>query len=60
VISLKRFLDGLAGEDDPFPLGNGLIPADADFETEPSSGPEAVEPKEEKQLPIRFSRLILN
>ncbi len=50
----------MAGEDDPFPQGNGLIPGDADFEAEPPAGLKAEEPKEEKQLPIRFSRLIQN
>jgi hypothetical protein len=60
VISLKKFLDDLAGEDHPFMKGNGLIPVEADFETELSAGPQSAETTEEKQLPIRFSRLIQN
>ena len=60
MISLKEFLDGLAGEDHPFTKGNGLIPVEADFETELSAGKPSEEPKEERQLPIRFSRLIRN
>ncbi|HTC20805.1 MAG TPA: hypothetical protein VK859_08155 [bacterium] len=60
MISLKKFLDDLAGEDNPFPQGNGLIPVDENFETEPSAGLKAEEAKEEKQTPIRFSRLIQN
>jgi hypothetical protein len=48
VISLKKFLDDLAGEDSSFTKGNGLIPVGTDFETEPSAGIKAEEPKEEK------------
>jgi hypothetical protein len=60
VISLKKFLDDLAGEEIPFPSGNGLIPVEPDFGKEPSAGAKAEEPREEKQVPIRFSKLIQN
>ncbi len=60
MISLKKFLDDLAGEDHPFTKGNGLIPVEADFETETSAWTQFEKPIEEKQLPIRFSRLIQN
>ena len=60
MISLKKFLDDLAAEGEPFPQGNGLIPVEEGFGTGPSLGTPAEDEKEEKQTPIRFSRLIQN
>jgi hypothetical protein len=60
VISLKKFLDDLAAEGDPFPQGNGLIPVEESFGTGSSLGTPTEDEKEEKETPIRFSRLIQN